>query len=174
LASQQALVRVKSQSHILLGRLPLETSSSSPRSKRPSDQIRCLPVEIKTSRSQLTVRAITTMTACRRKPSCDTFTRMGLKTTATRLPNDIKNSRWGPRLATFIARHHSATMQSVMLIAILSVRHTLVTRATLASVGISCRRACVCPSVTSRCSFETAKSKITQTTPHDSTGTLVF
>ena len=32
----------------------------------------------------------------------------------------------------------------------------------------------VCPSVTSRCSTKTAKSRITQTTPHDSPGNLVF
>ena len=30
------------------------------------------------------------------------------------------------------------------------------------------------PSVTSRCSTKTAKRRITQTTPHDSPGTLVF
>jgi len=30
------------------------------------------------------------------------------------------------------------------------------------------------PSVTSRCSTKTAKRAITQTTPHDRTGTLVF
>ena len=30
------------------------------------------------------------------------------------------------------------------------------------------------PSVTSRCSTKTAKRKITQTTPHDSPGALVF
>ena len=37
-------------------------------------------------------------------------------------------------------------------------------------------RSCVCvrPSDTSRCSTETAKRRITQTTPHDSSGTLVF
>jgi len=33
---------------------------------------------------------------------------------------------------------------------------------------------CACLSVTSRCSTETAKRKTTQTTPHDSPGTLVF
>jgi len=32
----------------------------------------------------------------------------------------------------------------------------------------------VCPSVTSRCSTETAKRRITQTTPHDTPGILVF
>ena len=32
----------------------------------------------------------------------------------------------------------------------------------------------VCSSVTSRCSTKTAKRRITQTTPHDSPGTLVF
>ena len=32
---------------------------------------------------------------------------------------------------------------------------------------ISCRRVSLCPSVTSRCSTETAKRWITQTTPHD-------
>jgi len=33
---------------------------------------------------------------------------------------------------------------------------------------------CLCLSVTSRSSTKTAKRRITQTTPHDSTGTLVF
>jgi len=33
---------------------------------------------------------------------------------------------------------------------------------------------CLCPSVISRCSTKTAKRRITQTTPHDSTGTVVF
>ena len=32
----------------------------------------------------------------------------------------------------------------------------------------------VCPSVTSRCSIQTAKRRITQTTPHDTPKTLVF
>ena len=35
-------------------------------------------------------------------------------------------------------------------------------------------RPSVCPSVTSRSSTKTAKHRITQTTPHDSPGTLVF
>jgi len=39
---------------------------------------------------------------------------------------------------------------------------------------VSNRRLSVCLSVTSRCSTETAKRRITQATPHDSTGTLVF
>ena len=57
---------------------------------------------------------------------------------------------------------------------------SFITRATLASAGISCRgvsvsRPSVCPSVRNRCSTETAKRKrITQTTPHDNRGTLVF
>jgi len=37
-----------------------------------------------------------------------------------------------------------------------------------------CVRPSVCPSVTCRSSTKTAKRKITQTTPHDSPGTLVF
>jgi len=48
-----------------------------------------------------------------------------------------------------------------------------ITRTTLSSAGISCRRVSVCHSVTSRCSTETAKRRITQTVPHDSPGTLV-
>jgi len=36
----------------------------------------------------------------------------------------------------------------------------------LASAGISCRRVSLLPSVTSRCSTETAKRRITQTTSH--------
>jgi len=51
---------------------------------------------------------------------------------------------------------------------------TIFTRATPASAGISCRRVSVRPSVTTRCSTEMAKRRITQTTTHDSTGTLVF
>jgi len=46
------------------------------------------------------------------------------------------------------------------------------TSATLASAVISCRRVSirpsVCLSVTNRCSTETAKRRITQTTPHNS------
>jgi len=49
-----------------------------------------------------------------------------------------------------------------------------ITRATLASAGFSCCLVSVCQSDTSRCSTETAKRRITQTTPHDSPGTLVF
>ena len=45
---------------------------------------------------------------------------------------------------------------------------------TLAGAGIGCRHVSVRPSVASRCSTETAKRRITQTTPHDSPGTLVF
>jgi len=37
-----------------------------------------------------------------------------------------------------------------------------------------CLSVSVCLSVTSRCSTKTAKRRITQTTPHDSPGTLVF
>jgi len=58
------------------------------------------------------------------------------------------------------------------------------TRTTLASAGISCRRVPVClsactsvrPSVCHKSVFhtETAKGRITQTTVHDSPGTLVF
>ena len=55
---------------------------------------------------------------------------------------------------------------------------SIFTRATPVSAGISCRHVSVCPSVcsfdTNRCSTETVKRRITQTTPHDSTGTLVF
>jgi len=50
-------------------------------------------------------------------------------------------------------------------------------RATLAYAGISCRRVSVSPSVypsvTSRCSTETAKRRIMHTTPHDSVGSLM-
>jgi len=49
--------------------------------------------------------------------------------------------------------------------------HTLTT---LAGVSISCCHVSVCPSVTSRCSTEMAKCRITQTMPYDSPGTLVF
>jgi len=44
-------------------------------------------------------------------------------------------------------------------------------RATLCYDPVS---VCVCLSVTSRCSINTAKHRITQTKPHDSPGTLVF
>ena len=37
-----------------------------------------------------------------------------------------------------------------------------------------CLSACLCLSVTSRCSTKTAKRRITQTTPHDTPETLVF
>jgi len=52
------------------------------------------------------------------------------------------------------------------------------TRATLASAGISYGSVSVCssvrPYVTRRRSTETPKRRITQTTPHDSPGTLSF
>ena len=47
-------------------------------------------------------------------------------------------------------------------------------RAMLCIRGTSHGPVSVCPSVTSRCSTKTAKRRITQTTPHDSPGTLVF
>jgi len=46
--------------------------------------------------------------------------------------------------------------------------------ALLASTCISCRHASVCSSVTSRCSTETAKCRITQTMPHNSSGTFFW
>jgi len=49
----------------------------------------------------------------------------------------------------------------------------IITSATLASEGISCRHVSVCPSVTSRYSTETAKHRIMQTTPHDSPRTFL-
>ena len=50
----------------------------------------------------------------------------------------------------------------------------VITRTTLASAGISCRRMSVYLSVTSRCSTETAKHWIMLTMPHDNMGTLVL
>ena len=47
-------------------------------------------------------------------------------------------------------------------------------RDAIAIAGISCHHVSVCPSVTSRCSTKAAKRRITQTTPHDSAGSLVF
>ena len=47
-------------------------------------------------------------------------------------------------------------------------------RAMLCIRGTSHGPVSVCLSVTSRCSTKTAKRRITQTTPHDSEGTLVF
>jgi len=47
-------------------------------------------------------------------------------------------------------------------------------RAMLCIRGTSHCPVSVCPSVTSRCSTKTARRRITQTTPHDSPGTLVF
>ena len=63
----------------------------------------------------------------------------------------------------------SRSKQSLQRLCLLSV----FTRAMLASAAISCRRVSVSLS-TDRCSTETAKRRITQTTPHDSPGTLVF
>jgi len=47
-------------------------------------------------------------------------------------------------------------------------------RAMLCIRGTSHGPVSVCPSTTSRCSTKMAKRRITQTTPHDSPGTLVF
>ena len=46
-------------------------------------------------------------------------------------------------------------------------------RGRLLAMGL-CPCLCLCLSVTSRCSTKTAKHRITQTTPHDTPGTLVF
>ena len=43
----------------------------------------------------------------------------------------------------------------------------------LASAGISCHHVSVCLSITSQCSTETAKCRITQITPHDSPRTFL-
>jgi len=52
---------------------------------------------------------------------------------------------------------------------------TFLPRDVMLSQYVLCRnRIVLCLSVTSRCSTETAKRRITQTTPHDSQGTLVF
>jgi len=53
-------------------------------------------------------------------------------------------------------------------------KHTRFYRAMLCIRGTSRGPVSVCPSVTSRSSTKTAKRRITQTTPHDTQGTLVF
>jgi len=76
----------------------------------------------------------------------------------------------------------SADVECWTWIILVSLRHgrpspqllsSAFTRTTLASAGISCRTS-VRPFVTSRCSNEIAKRRITQTKPQDSPGTLVF
>jgi len=52
--------------------------------------------------------------------------------------------------------------------------YNVFTGATLATARSSCRRVSALPSVTSRCSTETTKRRITYTTPHDSPWILVF
>jgi len=53
-------------------------------------------------------------------------------------------------------------------------RAMLCTRGTIATTLCPSVRLSVCLSVTSRSSTKSAKRRITQTTPHDSPGTLVF
>ena len=48
------------------------------------------------------------------------------------------------------------------------------THATLASAGISCRRVCLSVRLFVTNRYSTERARITQTTPHDSPGTLVF
>jgi len=52
--------------------------------------------------------------------------------------------------------------------------YCVITLAMLASTGISFHPVFVCLSATRRCLTETAKRRVTQTTPHDSPGTAFF
>ena len=52
--------------------------------------------------------------------------------------------------------------------------YCVITLAMLASTGISFHPVFVCLSATRQCSTETAKRRVTQTTPHDSPGTAFF
>ena len=63
--------------------------------------------------------------------------------------------------------HHLASEHSFSYFAVLLARR-------YASVGISRHHVSVCPSATRRYCTKTAKRRITQTTPRDSSGTLVF
>ena len=70
---------------------------------------------------------------------------------------------------------HNFTNFTLMSNFVIFELHTFYPRdATLARTGISCRPMSVRPSVTSRCSTETAKRRIVQTTPRDSPGTLHY
>jgi len=71
------------------------------------------------------------------------------------------------RVASGALRKSSCSLSHILM-------SSCITRATLASAGVSCRHVSVCPSVTSRCSTEMAKRRITQTSPHDRPGTAEY
>ena len=77
-----------------------------------------------------------------------------------RTVSDVAAALMSVQLTTSPA--HPSTNQSFFYRAMLCIR------------GTSHGPVSVCLSVTSRCSTKTAKRRITQTTPHDSPGTLVF
>jgi len=62
----------------------------------------------------------------------------------------------------------------LLLLSIRFYRAMLCIRGTIAMGLCPSVSVCVCLSVTSRCSTKTAKRRITQATPHDTPGTLVF
>jgi len=90
----------------------------------------------------------------------------------------------GQPICVAIQRFHSVLLHDTLTVNVLDMYkindawnecfRRIFTSATLDS----CRRMSVCPSVrpsiTSRCSTETTKRSITQTTPHDSAVSLVF
>ena len=75
---------------------------------------------------------------------------------------NLKGAQWG-RFRSYLHNFYRA---------VLCIRGILAMALCL-SVRLSVRLS-VCLSVTCRCSTKTAKRRITQTTPHDSPGTLVF
>ena len=72
-------------------------------------------------------------------------------------------------------RQHSSLVYGVVLVPLpFFYRAMLCIRGTSHGPVSVCLCLCLCLSVTSRCSTKTAKRRITQTTPHDTPGTLVF
>jgi len=102
--------------------------------------------------------------------TCSTHIKQCTKYRYHQTSNEWTDSRcrlfaYGSADATVIQKpyHHIITCLTGFYHAMLCIRDT--------SHGLCLS---VCPSVTSRCSTKTAKRRITQTTPHDSPGTLVF
>ena len=82
---------------------------------------------------------------------------------------------WLGKNFTFLCFGHSLTDTSPLTY-LRFYRAMLLIRGTSHGPVSICPSVCpsVCPSITSRSSTKTAKRRITQTTPHDTPGTLVF
>ena len=77
-------------------------------------------------------------------------------------------------IMSMVSRSFTVLVQTALIYCKNLTNYWVFYRAMLCIRGTSHGPVSVRPSVTSRCSTKTAKRRITQTTPHDSPGTLVF